>query len=211
MRAVAAGRLAALCIHQYLTSEHVTGEPRCVNVRMGKLSEEEHAAVFRGVPALARVSQPGIEMQRREASFDEIEQGLPAPDAVREAKRCLQCDCLAKDDCKLRLYASEYGAEVGRFRGERRLFERDTSHPDVVYESGKCVLCGLCVRITEQEKEELGMGLRRRGFVTRAGVPFGAALREGLTVSAERCAAICPTGALAPKRRGKTLAEEQQP
>ena len=140
-------------------------------------------------------------MERRQRSFDEVEEGLPEQDAVREARRCLQCDCVARADCKLRRYATQYGAQPGRFKGQRRAFARDDTHPHVVYESGKCILCGLCVRITEQDGEHLGMTFAQRGFATRTRVPFGADLAEALTHAAQRCASACPTGALAPKRR----------
>ncbi len=201
VRAVAAGRLAALCIHQYLCGAEVAGEHRLLSVRMGQLSEKERAELFRGTPERAPVRVPGTDMARRKSSFGGVEGELSEPDAVAEAERCLHCDCEAKGTCKLRRYASEYGAVAGRFRGERRAFERDVSHPDVVYEPGKCILCGLCVRIAEAEQERLGMTFARRGFVTRTGVPFGGALQHGLKISAERCAAACPTGALALRRR----------
>jgi ferredoxin len=178
VRAVAAGRLAAVCIGQYLSGGAAVGEPRPVSVLMGKLSEAEHAALFRSVTRAPRSADP-----------------------VAEAGRCIQCDCLAKEDCRLRAYATEYGAEPGRYRGERRAFARDGSHPRVVYESGKCILCGLCVRIAEQAGALPGMAFSGRGFSTVAAVPFGGTLAEGLGELTLRCAEACPTGALALKRR----------
>jgi len=193
VRAVAAGHLAATCIHQYLSGREVTGEPRPVNVHMGKLTQQELAVLFRGVEESPRV---------RQASFEEVAQGLSESDAIKEAERCLQCDCLAKDDCKLRQYATEYRARVSRFKGERRPFDRDDSHPDVVYEPGKCILCGICVRIADQAGESPGMAFTRRGFPARVGVPFEKPLAEALSPeTARRCAEACPTGALALKRK----------
>ena len=43
-----------------------------------------------------------------------------------------RADCLARDDCKLRRYGREYGAEADRFKGERGPFEIDASHPDTI-------------------------------------------------------------------------------
>ena len=48
VRAVAAGKLAAASIDQYLSGKKVIGAPESVNVLMGKLSEEELAVFLRG-------------------------------------------------------------------------------------------------------------------------------------------------------------------
>jgi ferredoxin len=195
VRAVAAGRLAALCIGQSLGGGPVTGEHRTVQVLMGKLSEAEHDALFRGIASEPRAKEPTAEA------------GLPEDEAVREARRCIQCDCLARDTCRLRLYGTEYGAEAGQYAGERRAFKRDASHAEIVYESGKCILCGLCVRIAEQAGARPGITFAGRGFPTVAAVPFGKSVAEGLAEAGARCAAACPTGALALRRPSEKPAE----
>ena len=195
VRAVAAGKLAAFSIQQFLAGEPVVGEPKVKNVRMGKLTDEEREALYAGVERAPRAKVPTIDSARRR-SFDEVEAGLPEADAVAEAARCLQCDCGKKDDCKLRICATEYDAELRGFEGERRTFEREATHPDVVYESGKCILCGLCVRIAEEARERLGLTFIGRGFSVKTSVPFNESLAEGLRESARRCAEACPTGAL---------------
>jgi formate dehydrogenase major subunit len=214
VRAVAAGRLAAASIHRFLSGgTAVAGERKVVNVLMGKLSEKELSALFRDVArapraraetSLAKVStnQEGRASApvRKVSGFDEVTTGLFESEAVREASRCIQCDCLAQSTCALRRYATEYGAEPAQYRGERRAIERDASHPEIVYESGKCILCGLCVRIAEQAGERPGITFKGRGFPTVAAVPFGRPISEGLARSGALCAAACPTGALALKR-----------
>ena len=177
VRAVAAGRLAAVCIGQHLAGGPVVGEARPVSVLMGRLTDAEQEALFR-----------------------DVEPGPRTEDPAAEAARCIHCDCLARDDCGLRAYATEYGADPGRHRGERRAFGRDPSHPQVVYEPGKCILCGLCVRIAEQAGARPGIAFEGRGFATVAAVPFGGSVAEGLGEVAVRCAEACPTGALALKR-----------
>ena len=200
VRAATAGRLAAASIHQYLSGREVVGEARMMNVRMGKLTEEQKAILFGGCGPQPRAAGAVLEPARR-GPHDEVQAGLSRDDAVREARRCLECDCAARDDCKLRIHATAYDADVKHYAGECRALARDASHADVVYEPGKCILCQLCSRLADQEHERLGMSLLGRGFVTRTSVPFGKPLAEGLTVAARRCAQACPTGALALKRR----------
>jgi NADPH-dependent glutamate synthase beta subunit-like oxidoreductase/ferredoxin len=197
VRAVAAGRMAAASIHQLLSGEAVTGEPVIAGIAMHPVDDAERAAIFRAIEQSARTPAPEIPMERRLASFDEVEQRLPDADAAREARRCLSCGCRKSDGCLVRSLATEYDADIYRFAGARRRFTQDLSHADVIYEPGKCICCDACVRIAAAEGEELGLSLIGRGFDVSVAVPFGKPLSEGLQHAAERCAAACPTGALA--------------
>ena len=123
--------------------------------------------------------------------------------AVAEAQRCLQCSCAKVDACVLRCLATEYQADPHAFAGERRAFERETTHPDIVFEPGKCILCGRCIRITEAAREQYGLTFIGRGFPVKTAVPFDEPLREALRQVAAECVAACPTGAIAfAERRG---------
>jgi formate dehydrogenase major subunit len=197
VRAVAAGRMAAASIHQYLTGEVVTGEARNTLIAMHPLDDAERAAIFRSIERAQRVRLPEIPMDQRLSSFDEVEQGLADADALREARRCMHCGCRKCDCCTIRTLATEYGANVNRFNGARRRFAEDNGHPEIVFEPGKCINCGVCIKIAEAKGEPIGMTMTGRGFDARVGPPFGRPLLEALTVSAVRCAEACPTGALA--------------
>ncbi len=89
VRAVAAGRIAATSIHQYLSGESVTGEPAMTGIAMRPIDDAERAAIFRAIEKAGRVPMPRIPMEQRMASFREVERGLPPDDAAREARRCL--------------------------------------------------------------------------------------------------------------------------
>ncbi len=197
VRAVAAGRIAAVSIDQYLRGGPVRGELAQSTVAMKPMDDGERAQIFRDIEKAARVRMPEIDMARRLASFDEVESGLPAEDAEIEARRCLSCGCRKSDCCTIRSLATEYGADAYRFAGERRRFSQDDSHPEVIYEPGKCILCEACVRIAAGAGEPLGLSTTGRGFDVAVAVPFGRPLSEGLRAVARRCAEICPTGALA--------------
>jgi formate dehydrogenase major subunit len=199
VRAVAAGRMAAASIQQYLAGEAVTGEPVNAAVVMRPVDDSERAEIFRAIEKAPRVHLPELPMERRVTTFEEVEGRLPAASALVEARRCMSCGCRKSACCTIRSLATEYGADVDRFAGERRRFAQDTSHPDIVYEPGKCISCDACVRIAAAEGEPFGLAMVGRGFDVRVATPFGKPLAEALTRSARRCAHACPTGALSIK------------
>jgi formate dehydrogenase major subunit len=197
VRAVAAGRVAAVSIDQYLAGRPVTGPEDLVAIALRPVDDDERAAMFREIEKAKRVETPHLEPERRTSGFEEIDRGLDDEPARREALRCLSCGCAKAGGCGLRRWATAYLADPYRFLGRRRRFDRDTSHPEVVYEPGKCVMCDACVRIAAAAEEELGLSIVGRGFDVSVAVPFGAPLSLGLRRVARQCAEACPTGAIA--------------
>jgi formate dehydrogenase major subunit len=202
VRAVAAGKLAAVSISQYLEGRPLVGHPEMVSVVMGKLDEREMAEFFRGIELTTRVEAPHLPVGQRVTSFDEVEPALSAEVAREEARRCMGCGCYKATTCQLRQYATEYGADPTRFAGSRRKFSRDDSHPGIVYEPGKCILCGACVSVAQRAEEGLGLAIVGRGFDAAVAVPLKGTLIDALPAVAREVAAVCPTGAFALKGEG---------
>jgi len=69
----------------------------------------------------------------------------------------------------------------------------------VLFESHKCIGCGICVRYGRDVLGKEVLGFTGRGFTSRVAPPFGRSLGAkgitGITVLAEKC----PTGALCKK------------
>lgn len=202
VRAVAAGKLAAVSIDQHLSGKKVTGAPEAVNIMMGKLDEDELAIMLREIEQAPRAPMPHLPMEKRRTTFEEVELGFTPANAMRESKRCLGCGCGKAIPCRLRALATEYGVDPARFAGERRHFARDTSHPDIIFEPGKCILCGVCVEVARQAGEEVGLSFSGRGFQASVAVPFDRPMAEALKKSAQRAAELCPTGAIMLKSSG---------
>ena len=185
VRAVQDGKGIAASIDQYLAGGPVSGLHRAFTVHIGRPREQE----------LPRFLAEGTGDPRQ--GGDSPGEGLSDAQAVTEARRCLHCDCRAAHACKLRTHCETYAALGGRFKGVRSDFEQFAQHPSVIYEPGKCIKCGLCVKVAERSQEALGLTFIGRGFDVRVAVPFDATLEAGLQKAAAECVLACPTGALA--------------
>ena len=180
VKAVANGKAAAVAVDRFLK-----GEPPATDrfdSKIGKLRESELKELEKNCGAGRQpVHEPA---------------GMPAPQI--EAARCLHCDCRKPQSCRLRMYAERYGADQRRYSADERSHVQLIGHNQaVVFEPGKCIKCGLCIKVTRRAGEQLGLTFIGRGFNTQVAVPFGEALQDGLKKAAKECVEICPTGALA--------------
>jgi ferredoxin len=177
----------AACVSQLFDAREITGLIEQYNHTMGRLQPEELKVFARHALEIPRV---------KPADGDAA--GFADAEALAESGRCLHCDCRANHDCKLRNYSDEYGASQAGFKGETRApFAQVNRDAGVVYAPGKCVKCGLCVRITKKEGEHFGFTFVGRGFEVKAAVSLDKSLEEGLQKTASKVVEACPTGALA--------------
>lgn len=195
VEAVASGRHAAVAIDQLLMGFKITGEQSPYSGSYGKL-EEVPPQMIEGEVREPRISVPVSDVKTRSKSFDEIENNYTPEMASKEALRCLECGCRESRKCRLRSYAIEFGAEEERFKGEKSEYELDESHPDLIYESHKCIKCRTCVRTTEKILGESAMRIVGRGFTAGIKPAEGGKLELLKGKELHIIADNCPVGAL---------------
>jgi ferredoxin len=184
VRAMFEGRMAAQCIHQFLAGKVIRRPDKPFSSIMGRLEQAELKTFLQGANVSGTVSPCNVCA------------GYNRAEASTEASRCLHCDCRSSGNCALQFYAETYGADASRFRAQRRTFEQHRQPGGILFEPGKCILCGICVRLTEMAAEPLGLTFIGRGFDVRVAAPFNHEIEEGLQKVAAECVEFCPTGAL---------------
>ncbi len=194
VRSVGHGRSIAISVDRYLWNQVLPVINNRSQSRVGKLREGELLPVIEAMHDLKRLT---YEREFERTGLDHSVVGIAGAQAIGESGQCLQCGCASFHGCDLRIYSEQYGANAQRFKGERRKsVERILDHPFVVYEPGKCIQCGLCVRITEAKGEDLGLVFVGRGFNVRVEAPLNGTMDGALQKTARECIAACPSGAL---------------
>ncbi len=187
LKLVQAAKQTAECAAQFVKGEAISGIYEMYNHMMGRLQEGEIDLFVSGANPRARVEPENLEVD-----------GYDLADAKLEGDRCMHCDCRASHNCKLRIYSDEYGAKQSMFKGDQReKYVHLNEDAGAVFESGKCIKCGLCVQVTHDNGEPFGFTFVGRGFDVKAAVSLDKSLKQGLERVAEEVVEACPTGALA--------------
>jgi [NiFe] hydrogenase diaphorase moiety small subunit len=110
--------------------------------------------------------------------------------------------CEKSGNCLLQATAYQMGMDGPHFEEfypNRRL---DASHPDLLLDLNRCILCGLCVRASAQEgKHVFAMGGHGVASHLLVNSDSGQLVSSAISPT-DHAANICPVGAILPKRRG---------
>ena len=144
-----------------------------------------------------RAKMPVRDADERNKDFLEVNKGFDEAVARAEAGRCLECGCHDFFDCDLIRYAQQIpDLHPEHYNGIK--------HPDFTEErlvviernQGKCITCGLCVRVCDEEVGAGLLGRVDRGFNTTLKPEFKDPKAAEICKTCLRCAEECPTGAL---------------
>ena len=190
IEAIAEAQKAALCINNFLEGDEVRAKiPYFVQREVGPEDFEDE-------PKQSREKMPGLSPEERRSNFEPIYFGFTEEQAQREASRCLECGCHDYYDCRLIRYANWFDVHPEKFKGEVHDREdKPVVEEVIIHGPDKCVLCGLCYRICDQEVGKTFLGLYNRGFSTVVN-PMVPDEARTFCASCLKCVAACPTGAM---------------
>lgn len=194
INAIGAGKRAAMQMDEYLRTGKCAPVPEPYNCSKGHwqmVPREE----YKWVTPSGRLDIPTLSAETRKLSFQESTQTWEGQSAMQEASRCLSCGCTERYSCILRSHASEYGVEFDQPTPARPL-PIDDNHPFIVRDPGKCILCGLCLKICREMEGSSALSFYETNNVLTIGPNDHRPLDMTVCVACGHCATACPTGAL---------------
>jgi len=111
--------------------------------------------------------------------------------------------CEKSGNCHLQAVGYHLGMHDNHFVHVYPLHAVDASHPDVMLDRSRCILCELCVRASRDVDGKSVFAIGGRGLKTELLVnsPSGQ-LKDSDVAATDRALSVCPVGALMPKRQG---------
>ena len=196
IEAIAQAKTASESCHHYLTGQSLrAGKNEFISRKENfrELTKNDFSGRYK---QQMRQEMPTLPPDKRQ-NFLEVELGYSNDQVVDlETGRCMECGCSEFYTCDLKRYATEYGAEQERFKGDFQEHEPDHSHPFIEIDNNKCILCGRCVRICSELVGANALGFVNRGFETYIAPSMGDSLTQTNCESCGLCISGCPTGAL---------------
>lgn len=99
-------------------------------------------------------------------------------------------------DCELQNSAYSVGMTHWAFQPNWEPFAVDASHPYIIMEQDRCILCHRCIRACGELVGNYTLGVQERGSKSRVIADLGIPLGESSCISCGVCVQICPTGSL---------------
>jgi [NiFe] hydrogenase diaphorase moiety small subunit len=111
--------------------------------------------------------------------------------------------CEKSGNCLLQATAYQMGMEGPHFEEFYPSRPVDASHPDILIDFNRCILCELCVRASADVDGKRVFAIGGRGIGTHLLVnSVSGRLADTDMAPDDRAASVCPVGAILPKRRG---------
>jgi formate dehydrogenase major subunit len=195
--AIGAGKVAAATINEFLRTGTVSVKDDPYTCTKGNWKELP-PETFKGIKPAHRLEVPVLEARERKTNFGESSTTWDQETAMAEASRCIACGCTERYDCELRNYASNYGVSYDATQPAKPL-PIDENHPTITRDPGKCILCGLCLKVCREMEGVSALSFYETNDILTIGPNDHRPLDMTVCVACGHCAMVCPTGALTMK------------
>ncbi len=112
----------------------------------------------------------------------------------RHPNECLTC--LRNRNCELQTLAADFGLSWSGLDNIVPNLPCDDSTHSIVLDPRKCISCGRCIQVCQQDQNVWALSFLNRGFETRIAAAGDIPLADSPCVRCGQCSAHCPTGAI---------------
>ena len=137
----------------------------------------------------------GMEIITNDGELQEIRKTVLELVLSNHPNDCLKC--IRSGQCELQEMAMQMGVDRDEIRKILVQKEKDESTEAIVLEPSKCIVCGRCVDICQNQQNVWALSYLNRGFATKITGANDAKLANTPCIKCGQCAAHCPTGAIA--------------
>lgn len=113
---------------------------------------------------------------------------------------CMFCE--KSGNCELKALAYRFGITAPKYPYLFPRREVDASHPDILIDHNRCILCARCVRASRQKDGKNELGFVGRGPQKRLAANARGGLAHTDMEAGDEVMGVCPVGALLRKRVG---------
>ncbi len=153
---------------------------------------------------------PGLEVESNTEELNAHRKTLLQMLFVEGNHFCPSCE--KSGGCLLQATAYQMGMEGPHFEEFYPDRPVDASHPDLLLDFNRCILCGLCVRASHEVDHKDVFAIGGHGIGTRLLVNSASGrLADTDMAATDRAAGVCPVGAILPKRRGFVIPIGERP
>jgi [NiFe] hydrogenase diaphorase moiety small subunit len=140
----------------------------------------------------------GMDIENNTEEVEEIRKSIIELMFVEGNHFCPSCE--RSGNCELQALAYRYRITVPRFPYQFNIRNIDASHPLIIKDHNRCILCKRCVRVIKDTDGRSIFAFKRRG--PKLEVSIDPELSHALTEElAEKAVDICPVGAILPREK----------
>ncbi|HJX70400.1 MAG TPA: 2Fe-2S iron-sulfur cluster-binding protein [Bacteroidales bacterium] len=144
----------------------------------------------------------GMKIENNTAELNDLRKSIVELLLVEGNHFCPSCE--KSGNCELQALAYRFKVMAPRFPYLFPVRKIDASHPKIIKDQNRCILCKRCIRAIKDEKGKSVFAYRRRG--NRVEVVVDSKLGKQLTDElAQKAMDICPVGSILVKEKGFIL------